>query len=408
VSDLAETVLPLVRTRADLWRWSTANEHGRQMQEAVAILEEASETEDPAVVFAVTQKAIASGLKVIMRADDSSGIIGDACQALLNLHPTVAARAKPPVARLVGWMMTFQFDNECDYFHLDPVAYAPALGEKGVASYRAKLADLEASLGPRPSEEERWRVPNSHDWFTLGWNAQRLAVLDRDVEAIIRTHARSRQVAAWLQDTAEALAEIGEFDLAIEWVRQALDVGPGHQSLQAGEYWCALLAERRPGELLAARLEVFRRWPSASTAEQLYRDAGEAWPRHCDEVMERLAASPRDAVLFALSLKDVRYAWELAHSLVLDDDRTWSDLVKAYEKVDPLAVLPVLNRLVLSELVETGAQHYQIAARRLKKMRKLAAGSEYAAEVDHLITELRHANRRRPRLQQEFDRAGLP
>ena len=94
MSDLAETVLPLVRTRADLWRWSTANEHGRQMQEAVAILEEASETEDPAVVFAVTQKAIASGLKVIMRADDSSGIIGDACQALLNLHPTVAARAK--------------------------------------------------------------------------------------------------------------------------------------------------------------------------------------------------------------------------------------------------------------------------------------------------------------------------
>ena len=70
-------------------------------------------------------------------------------------------------------------------------------------------------------------------------------------------------------------------------------------------------------------------------------------------------------------------AWELAHSLALDDDRTWSDLAKAYEKVDPIAVLPVLNRLVLSELVETGAQHYQIAARRLKKMRKLAAGSEH-------------------------------
>jgi tetratricopeptide (TPR) repeat protein len=344
VSDLAETVLPLVRTRADLWRWSTANEHGRQMQEAMAILEEAAETEDPAIVFAVTQKAIASALKVIMRADDSSGIIGDACRALLDLHPTVAARAKPPVARLVGWMMTFQFDNECDYFQLDPVAYAPALGEKGVAFYRAKLADLEASLDPRPPEEKRWTAPHSRDWFTLDWNAQRLAVLDRDVEAIIRTHARDRKVAAWLQDTAEALAEIGEFDRAIEWARQALDVGPGHQSLQAGEYWCALLAEHRPVELLAARLEVFRRWPSSSTAERLYRDAGEAWPQHGDEVMERLADSPRDAVLFALlSLKDAQYAWELAHSLALDDDRTWSDLVKAYERVDPLAVLPVLN-----------------------------------------------------------------
>ena len=234
-------------------------------------------------------------------------------------------------------------------------------------------------------------------------------MLDRDVEAIIRTHARDRKVAAWLQDTAEALAEIGEFDLAIDWARQALDVGPGHQSLKAGEYWCALLAEHRPAELLEARLEVFRRWPSSSTAARLYRDAGEAWPQHRDEVMQRLAASPRDAVLFALlSLKDVQLCVGAGPPLALDDDRTWSDLVKAYEKVDPLAVLPVLNRLVLSELVETGAQHYQIAARRLKKMRKLAAGSEHEAEVDWFIAELREANRRRPRLQQEFDRAGLP
>jgi hypothetical protein len=94
VSDLADAVLPLIHTRADVWRWSAANEHGRQMHEAVEILERAAGTEDPAVVFAVTQKAIASALKVIMRADDSSGIIGDACRALLDLHPEVAARAK--------------------------------------------------------------------------------------------------------------------------------------------------------------------------------------------------------------------------------------------------------------------------------------------------------------------------
>ena len=409
MNDLAAAVLPLIRTRADLWRWGIANEHARQMHDAVAILQQAAEIEDPAIVFAVVQKAIASALKVIMRADDSSGIIGDACRTLLDLHPKVAARAMPPVAGLVDWMMRFQFDNECDYFTIDPIAYTPALGEKGVASYRARLADLALRLGPRPSEEERWTATHNHDWFTLDWNAQRLAVLDGDVEAIISTHARDRKVAAWLQDTAEALAEIGEFDLAIEWARKALDAGPAHQSLKGGEYWCTLLAEHRPCDLLTARLEVFRRWSSSSTAARLYRDAGEAWPQHRDEVMERLAASPRDAVLFALlSLKDVRYAWELAHSLTLDDDRTWSDLVKAYEKVDPIAVLQVLNRLLLSELVETGAQHYQIAARRLKKMRKLAAGSEHEAEVDWFIAELREANRRRPRLQQEFDRAGLP
>ncbi len=43
-------------------------------------------------------------------------------------------------------------------------------------------------------------------------------------------------------------------------------------------------------------------------------------------------------------------------------------------KYDPLAVLPIHQRLVENELVEADAQHYRLAARRLAKMRKLAAG----------------------------------
>ena len=163
----------------------------------------------------------------------------------MDLHPRAAALAKPPVAKLVDWMMKFQFHNDCDYFTIDPVAYAPALGEPGIAAYRSKLAEVESGLGARPTEQTRWTSPHSHDWLTLDLNAQRLAVLDRDVEAIIRTHARDRQGRAWMLDTAEALAEIGEFDLALDWARQALDIGPGHQSLKAGEFWCAL-ARRAP------------------------------------------------------------------------------------------------------------------------------------------------------------------
>jgi hypothetical protein len=41
-------------------------------------------------------------------------------------------------------------------------------------------------------------------------------------------------------------------------------------------------------------------------------------------------------------------------------------------------------------------------------MRKLATGSAENAGIDELIAELRKTHRRRPRPQQEFDRAGLP
>lgn len=98
---------------------------------------------------------------------------------------------------------------------------------------------------------------------------------------------------------------------------------------------------------------MFRQWPSSTTAGRLHGAAGASWPEFRDEVLATLANRPRDAVLFALmTLKDVQFAWELAHSLALDCGQTWSELAKAYEKVDRLAVLPIHQRLVEGELVE--------------------------------------------------------
>jgi hypothetical protein len=309
--------------------------------------------------------------------------------------------------KLVDWMIKFQFDGDVDYFEIDPVAYGPALGDVGMKAYRKQLDAVRATLGPEPMESDRWSVPDRHERWVLDRNDRRLAVFDRDIDAIIRTHARDRRVAAWLQDTAQAFEEIGESDLAIDWARQASDHHPSHQALQAAEYWCELLARHRPTELLAARHEVFRRWPSSTTAARLHRDAGSSWPEFHDEVLATLAARADQAVLFALfTLKDPGLAWKLADTLALVDDHVWAELAKAYERVDPLAVLPVHRRLVEHELVDAGAQHYRRAAHRLAKMRKLATGTDQADVVDALI--LRDTHRRRPRLQQEFDRARLP
>lgn len=140
MSDLADAVLPLIRNACG----PVALERRQRARPA-----DARGSRDPAAGGRVRgsccrlhgdAEAIASALKVIKRADDPSGIIGDACRALLDLHRKGAARAKVPVGKLVDWMINFQFDDECDFFHLDPVAYAPALGAHGMASYRAKLA----------------------------------------------------------------------------------------------------------------------------------------------------------------------------------------------------------------------------------------------------------------------------
>jgi hypothetical protein len=410
MTELADAVLPLIRTRADVGRWSSANEHGEQMNVAVDILEAAVTDGDPADVYRTTHRALASALKVIARADDSSGIIGSACRRLLDLHPVVAARAGVAKAELVRWMMDFQFhQEEVDYFALDPAAYAAALGEDGMRLYRAKLDEVATTLGPLPPAAGEWSIADSQERWALEWNARRLAVYDRDAEAIIRTHARDLRVAAWFEDTARAFEEIGDVDKAIGWADDGGAFDKGHQAKHCAEYWSELLARYRPTEYLEARRRNFSMWPDAAHAGALYAAAGPRWGEFRDEVSDALRSQPSDAVIFALdSLKDARLAWDLAHSLDLADNRLWTRVATSYEKIDRLVVLPVLARVIEAELIEANVHNYRPAARKLQRMRRLAEGSPQASDVDHFISEMRERNRRRPRLQQEFDRAQLP
>jgi hypothetical protein len=69
-------------------------------------------------------------------------------------------------------VVRFQFDGGVDYFELDPVAYAPALGKSGLATYRTRLSNIEAGLGPRPAAKDLWRSRHSHEWFVIEWNAR--------------------------------------------------------------------------------------------------------------------------------------------------------------------------------------------------------------------------------------------
>lgn len=99
MTSLVDAVLPLIRTRADLYRGSAANVRGRQMHSAVDALEAAIPGTSAAEIYTVTHKALSSAISVSARADDSSGIIDDACRRWLALRPIAAARVGTPAVR---------------------------------------------------------------------------------------------------------------------------------------------------------------------------------------------------------------------------------------------------------------------------------------------------------------------
>lgn len=79
------------------------------------------------------QRAVGHVVKVILHADDSSRVIGDLARQLLDVHAKACDAGVADPVKLAAWMVRFRFVDQ-DFFEVDPVRYAAALGERGLAA----------------------------------------------------------------------------------------------------------------------------------------------------------------------------------------------------------------------------------------------------------------------------------
>ncbi len=84
------------------------------------------------------QRAAGHVVKVIMRADDSNGMIGDLARQILDLHRQACARGVAEPKALAKWMVRFAFDDQ-DFFEIDPVAYAAGSANRSVHRGQTRL-----------------------------------------------------------------------------------------------------------------------------------------------------------------------------------------------------------------------------------------------------------------------------
>ena len=204
---LREAVDARMRTRRYLdWR-----ESSEWADEAQPVLDElttmASERPSDELVL-LLQRAADHLHKVLLRVDDSNGSIGYLQRQVLDLHEQVCAAGVADPRKLAKWMAAFSFDRDA-FFPPDVDAYAGALGEPGLAAYRAEV--------------ER-RLPEAGEFGNVRIAHKRLAVADRDVDAIIERFGRDLSNSQRYLLVAEALREIDRDDLALDWARRGLAV----------------------------------------------------------------------------------------------------------------------------------------------------------------------------------------
>jgi hypothetical protein len=383
-----------LRTRRFLGYWE-GMEWARAAQPVVAELERAARTAPSRDLVELLQRAIGHVVKVIHQADDSSGLIGDLVRDLLELHAVACDAGVADPVKLAGWMIRFRFSDQ-DFFEVDPVRYQEGLGDAGLAAYREAVEAIDdaGSFGVRYARE-------------------RLAVLDRDIETIVKLAGGDLSNAYQFFRVAEAMAELGRDDLVLEWTARGIVETTGWQVGTLYDLACETYARLgQPLEVLRLRRSQHERMPALSTYSTLRKAAEEvsAWDVEREAARSRLRACDlRGFVGALLGDGDQDLAWDEAVAAPADeiDADLWLRLAEAREASHPADALAVYTRVADEVLVETDRRAYSRAVRILKRARAAATAAGRDPDFTAHISRLREQHRRRPTLIAMLDKAKL-
>ena len=255
--------------------YAEAHGYGEAVSDVTALLRELAETDGPEAAADLAGRALRRVGEAVSQVDDSDGYVGGAATELAELHADLCADAHPEPTALATWLLDFQTAG-FDWPELTLAAYAPALGEAGLASYGEQLT-------------ARWR-----DWAERGTadpsgdSAVRLMAdwteRQGDVDLLVRVLSSDTRYGVPYRRIVDALAKAGRDDEALAWAERGLadssvkyldDALVAHA---AGRY----AADGRAADVLALRRDHFRRRPAVETYRTL-RDAAlaagdAAWP----------------------------------------------------------------------------------------------------------------------------------
>ncbi len=347
-----------------------------------------------AELLGLIERAVGRVVKVILHADDSDGMIGDLARELLDLHTQACEAGVADPLKLARWMIRFCFDDQ-DFFEVDPVRYAGALGELGLAAYR---------------REVRQRREAGDDSFAAQYATERLAVLDGDVDAIVVLLGGGLSRPYDFIRVAEAMEELGRDDDVLAWTQKGIAETNGWQVAQLYDLAARVYDRRGDREtLLQLRREQHGHMPSASSYDLLQQAARAVgtWPDEREAARSTLSDNDRGALVDVLLADDEpETAWRVATEQGDWDagDRRWMRLAVARETSNPGDALEVYLRLADKELETTGRAAYTRATRILTQAKLVAARAGRTAEFAEHLDGLRERYRRRPTLIAMFDK----
>jgi hypothetical protein len=330
---------------------------------------------------ALARRAVERITESLLLIDDTSGVVGAACQRALTLYARGCTAARPNSAKLAGWLFRLQLHSP-GWPTVKLSDFADALGDAGMSAYRTLLAD---AWEARSAAEGDIRPA-----LTLLLMRERLAKLDGDPNAL--------EIAERLPNPALFLSVAGgeTTQWLVEFLVQAyLDCGRTQDAL-----------ELRRSQLAAqpTRDQFARLKDTASTVDRW----AEVRPWALDELH---AAADRhgfgDALVGAL-LDDTEpdEAW-LAAEKYGCAAQLWLEVARHRRVNHPTDVLPGYRTLIDERAAHTGRRHYREVVNLLRELRSAADAGGQLPAFRAFVGDLRARHRRKSALLDELDRAQL-
>ncbi len=256
--------------------------------------------------------------------------------------------------------------------------------------------------------------PGVADTFAAKYSAERLAMLDRDVQALIAMLGGDLTSAYQYEQVAKAMLELDQPDDALQWALDGIERTSGWQVAKLYDLASELLSQR--GE--AAAVMVLHQQqhtcaPSASTYSQLRRSAQAVgrWDELRPGARTVLGTrDPGDLVDVLLDDGEADTAWALAHEAGEQGhmgEQRWKRLAEVRGATHPAEAMALWWELVDAVLTTADKAAYQAAVRYVKAARKAAEAADAMLDFEIRLAGLRETNRRRPSFMAMLDKAGL-
>jgi len=173
----------------------------------------------------LAERALRRLEKVLERADDSDGLIGDLLVRFQAIHLQACRAARPDPVELAERLFRWELDGDWDVFRGAAETYADVLGESGLAAY-GRLAETEWAAVPARCPGDSDSAEDSIDRSRVTYMMGSLARSQGDVEMEIATMSRDLSSAYHFLRIARVCKAAGRGDEALSWAERGVKAFP--------------------------------------------------------------------------------------------------------------------------------------------------------------------------------------